>query len=85
MLDWLLPQSLTSLLLYGLVLLCVATRIRTGLQSRRQQAPKSGPKAIAVLPYWIPYLGHVISFALDFPGFLVKSRYGPFQPVENPS
>jgi hypothetical protein len=56
------------------VLICLITRIRTGIQNRRQLASRAEPKDIALLPYWIPYVGHAIQFVTRFQGFLADAR-----------
>lgn len=53
----------------------VFTRIWTGIVKVRQQN-NTGPleKKVPILPYWIPYVGHVISFAWSFDDMLAFRR-----------
>lgn len=52
-----------------IALICVFTRIVTGLRS----GPKEG---VAVKkPYWIPYVGHALSFGFTQESFLAKQLY----------
>ncbi|EXJ93496.1 hypothetical protein A1O1_01888 [Capronia coronata CBS 617.96] len=65
-------------------LVCIATRIVTGLQyrsstSNAKAGSTSTAQTVATLPYWIPWLGHAISFALGGTDFLSRSarQLGP--------
>jgi hypothetical protein len=55
-------------------LICIITRVRTGIQNKRQSASRTEPKEIAVLPYWLPWLGHAIQFGARFQNFLADAR-----------
>lgn len=60
-------------------LLCVSTRIITGLQyhstisKRYGNSNSSSPRTVPVLPYWVPWLGHAIQFAVGSTGFLTRA------------
>ena len=56
-------------------LLLVLTRLWTGLMKARLQN-KTGPpeKSVPVLPYWLPYIGHALSFAWSFDDTLAWGR-----------
>ena len=57
-------------------LVCICTRLWTGYDFSRRQA-KDGPQARepAVLPYWLPYLGHVFPYLRDSKQLLRAARY----------
>lgn len=59
-----------------LLLTCITTRIVSGIRyssaiSQLRQ-PSANPKTVPVLPYWIPWLGHGVSFALGSTTFLTR-------------
>ena len=58
----------------SIALICLVTRVRTGFQNKRQSASTAEPKDIAVLPYWVPFLGHAIQFVTRFQDFLAVAR-----------
>ena len=47
-----------------LVFTCIATRLISGLQSRRESA-SAEPRASRLAPYWFPWIGHGLSFVWD--------------------
>lgn len=57
---------LTGLL--TIIFVCVFTRITTGSNARRSTAGEA--RAVSTLPYWVPWLGHGLSFARGGQGFL---------------
>lgn len=61
-------------------LLCLAVRITTGLRFWRQRgsATGSGLHVIPIVPYWIPWVGHGLSFAIGAVPYLqsVSRRMG---------
>lgn len=58
-----------------LALSCIATRVVTGLQSRSATTDIGESRPIRMTPYWIPWIGHSLSFALDNEGFIQKARF----------
>ncbi|KIV86058.1 hypothetical protein PV11_01697 [Exophiala sideris] len=63
-------------LLATLILVCVYTRIASGIRysaaiSKLSQS-STGPKTVPILPYWMPWLGHGISFVSGGTGFLTR-------------
>ena len=74
-LEKLIISPLSSILVL-IALVCLFTRVRTGIQNRQQSVSKSEAKEIAVLPYWLPWLGHVIQFGTRFQTYLVDVRLG---------
>ncbi|KAN0075935.1 Cytochrome P450 [Elaphomyces granulatus] len=54
--------DLTLQLIAVLIFSCIATRVITGLQSRPKRVREGEPHAVRKLPYWIPWIGHSISF-----------------------
>ncbi|EAW08003.1 cytochrome P450 [Aspergillus clavatus NRRL 1] len=53
-------------LLAIIVFSCLATRIITGFQSWPEKGAGAGlPRLIRTVPYWVPWLGHGISFGWD--------------------
>lgn len=69
-----LTTSPVSFVLLLISLVCLSTRVRTGIQNKQQSVSKAGPKDIAVLPYWLPWLGHAIQFGTRFQNFLADAR-----------
>lgn len=58
-----------------LFVVAVITRVITGLQYRsvvlkQQRGGTSGPRAVPILPYWIPWIGHALNFAAGGSDFL---------------
>ena len=60
------------------VTLCLATRLTSG---RPSQTTQKGVKTATVLPYWVPYLGH-IPWLTIFPKKLEEARYETFSSTE---
>ncbi|KIW29392.1 uncharacterized protein PV07_05210 [Cladophialophora immunda] len=62
-----------------LFVVCVVTRIVSGLQFRstvlKQAADRGphGPRTVPVLPYWIPWIGHAFSFVAGGTDFLTRA------------
>lgn len=65
-----------SLILVLIALICLFTRVRTGIQYRQQLTSKAEAKEIAVVPYWLPWLGHLIPFSTRFEDYLFDVRLG---------
>ncbi|KIW18275.1 hypothetical protein PV08_02563 [Exophiala spinifera] len=64
--------------LTALVALCIITRIFSGLElkaSTKQRQSRNSPTATPppLLPYWIPWLGHGLNFALGGNDFLTQA------------
>ncbi|KAL4912447.1 cytochrome P450 [Aspergillus aurantiobrunneus] len=70
--------QLKSLALTGIILsacVLILTRILSGLQSRAGKTrDTTQPRRPGIVPYWIPWLGHSISFAQNHIGFLENAR-----------
>ena len=67
--------SLTALFV-SVTLIVLTTRYVTGLPPAKTASPNT-PTAIPMLPYWIPFFGHIFSFALTPDRLLEKARYTP--------
>lgn len=67
-------------LFWAFFLLCLAVRVTTELKFRKHQvnAAGSGLQVIPVVPYWIPWIGHSLSFAIGAVPYLqsVSRRMG---------
>jgi hypothetical protein len=63
-----------ALILLSTALICLGTRVRTGLLNKQQSVSKAEPKEIALLPYWLPWLGHALQFGTRFQDFLADAR-----------
>ena len=64
--------------LFAFALIALMTRIKTGyLRSKLQDQTDTASKAIPILPYWLPYLGHGPAFGWDFDGLLARGRFVP--------
>jgi hypothetical protein len=56
-------------------LICIITRVITGLQSRTDGSSKtSDARPVRTVAYWIPWLGHGISFVWDHISLIEKAR-----------
>ena len=58
-----------------LIIVCVVTRITTGLRSNLNSSFVSVPKEVGVIPYSIPWLGSALSFGIRFQDFLADCQY----------
>lgn len=67
------PVASAVLLLLALTI-CV-TRILTGLAGKPKYLNGEGLRSVGMLPYWIPFLGHLFSFIAKFEEFLQQTRY----------
>lgn len=71
---WKWTTSPLALVLLATALVCLVARVWTEFQNKQQSLSKAEPKEIAVLPYWIPWLGHAVQFATRFQNFLEEAR-----------
>ncbi|KUJ18102.1 cytochrome P450 [Mollisia scopiformis] len=56
-------------------LFLILTRLWTGFVKARRQSNTGPPeKQVPILPYWLPYVGHAISFAWSFDDMLAYGR-----------
>ncbi|OKL58765.1 hypothetical protein UA08_05865 [Talaromyces atroroseus] len=69
------------ILLAILVFSCLSTRTITGLQSKPQESGGGEPHRVRKLPYWIPILGHALSYLWDHRDFLLKAKKTMKEPV----
>lgn len=53
-----------------LILICVTTRVISGLQSRN-----SSPLAVRLAPYWFPWIGHGPAFLWNHVSFFKRTRF----------
>jgi hypothetical protein len=57
-------------------IICIITRVVTDLRYRatvsRNQSSPSSTRHVPLIPYWIPWLGHFVSFALGATSYLEK-------------
>ena len=60
-----------------LAILCIATRIITGLQSSYGVKYTGESRPVRMAPYWFPWLGHGLSFAWDHASCIKKARLVP--------
>jgi hypothetical protein len=63
------------LLIAVFVFSCLATRFITGLQSQPRRIVEGEPQPVRKLPYWIPGLGHAVSYIWSQRGFVGRARY----------
>jgi hypothetical protein len=64
------PVQSVIVLLFAI---CAITRVVSGLRYRAaisRQSSGKGPQEVAVLPYWLPWLGHALNFAFGGSDFL---------------
>ena len=55
-----------------LLLIPVSTYLVTSLKSAYALRGKKSEQIPPIVPYWIPFLGNVLSFARDAPGFAAQ-------------
>ncbi|KAL5360195.1 cytochrome P450 [Aspergillus floccosus] len=61
--------------LCAVVLICISTRVITGLQSRPDESSKiSDGRPVRTVAHWVPWLGHGISFVWDHVALIEKAR-----------
>ncbi|KAL1967273.1 hypothetical protein VTN77DRAFT_3319 [Rasamsonia byssochlamydoides] len=70
-------QTFAAVLLFS----CLATRIITGLQSQPRKVVEGEPHPVRKLPYWIPWLGHTLSFVKGHRNFVAKAGETINEPV----
>ncbi len=58
-----------------LIIVCVVTRIATGLRSNLNSSFVPGPKEVGVVPYSVPWLGSALPFGIHFQDFLADCQY----------
>ena len=54
----------------------IITRVLSGLQFRAvasNQPQGNSPRTVPILPYWVPWLGHAINFAVGGTDFLTSA------------
>ncbi|PYH42602.1 putative RNA12 protein [Aspergillus saccharolyticus JOP 1030-1] len=66
-----------------LVSVCVATRLISGLQSRLgNETTEAGvPRSARMVPYWVPWIGHGLSFVRDHVKLIAHARLSMNEPV----
>ncbi|RAL10746.1 putative RNA12 protein [Aspergillus homomorphus CBS 101889] len=65
-----------------LVSICVATRLVSGLQSRLGSGTEAGlTRSVRMVPYWLPWIGHGLSFARDHVKLIRDARESMHEPV----
>ena len=62
--------------------ICVFTRLLTGIQNVISQTHAERPvKRASTVPYWVPFVGSAVSFAMDIQGTIAKGRWVPKTPL----
>ncbi|KAE8146134.1 cytochrome P450 [Aspergillus avenaceus] len=80
--EWLLQKVYGSQNKITIVLfLCIATRIITGVQSRPGTSKTEQPQSVKIVPYWLPWLGHSLSFIRDHVNFTKNARDYMNEPI----
>ncbi|KAL2863565.1 RNA12 protein-domain-containing protein [Aspergillus lucknowensis] len=79
--DRMQPKLLGAVATLTVALILILTRIFSGFQSRTGKTSCSQARRPRVVPYWIPWLGHSLSFARNYIGFLEKARNRMNEPV----
>ncbi|KAL5338798.1 RNA12 protein-domain-containing protein [Aspergillus crustosus] len=73
--EWLQPKSLALAGVLIFTIVVISTRIISGIQSQAGKSKDTAqPRRPRILPYWIPWLGHSLSFARNHIVFLEKAR-----------
>ncbi|KAL4936068.1 hypothetical protein BDV06DRAFT_205740 [Aspergillus oleicola] len=68
-------NSVVQTALIASVCIIIATRIFSGLQSYAGKAPDTAqPRRPTIVPYWIPWFGHTLSFARNYIDFLESAK-----------
>lgn len=79
----LLQQLITTIIHHPVItafasfaVVCIFTRVITGLRFRatisRNQSSSNSTRHVPVIPYWIPWLGHSVSFAVGATSYVEK-------------
>ncbi|KAI9673151.1 MAG: hypothetical protein M1817_003013 [Caeruleum heppii] len=68
------PSSSAIVIVFTLFLVLCTTRIVSGLNLASHKVGDDAAKPVPMLPYWIPFLGHVLSFATDPKGLMQGAR-----------
>lgn len=66
--------SLTVILLILTLILCI-TRIYSGLHLTSSDTGRHRVKTVRMLPYWIPFLGHILTLSKDPDKLIRNMRY----------
>lgn len=69
-----LPELTWRTFIAVIVFSCIATRIITGLQSRRRKPSNEEPQSVKIVPYWLPWIGHGLSLTWDHVTSVCKAR-----------
>ena len=56
----------------SILLIPVFTYVATSLKSAYALRSNKSEQAPPIVPYWIPFLGNVVAFARDAPGFAAQ-------------
>ena len=60
--------------LVALAVTCITTRIITGFQCRSSKEDAGDFRPVRMAPYWLPWLGHSLSFAWNMTSCVRKTR-----------
>ena len=75
--DCLANATWKTVFVASLAILCIATRIITGLQSSYGVKGNGETRPVRMAPYWFPWLGYGLSFAWDHASCIKKARLAP--------
>ena len=70
----LMPALVMAFVLILTVVIC-STRIYSGLYLTSRDAGKGGARTVGMLPYWIPFLGHIVTLSKGPDKLIQKIRY----------
>ncbi|KAJ5145603.1 uncharacterized protein N7515_000167 [Penicillium bovifimosum] len=63
------------------VIVCITTRVITGIQSRRREQDPSKTQTVRLAPYWFPWIGHSPAFLWNHVRFFIRARGSMNEPV----
>ena len=73
-------QSLLAIV----TVVCVFTRLLTGMQNVISHTHAERPvKRASTIPYWVPFVGSAVFFAMDIQGTIVKGWWVPKTPTRH--
>lgn len=73
--DYLPELTTWKAFLCVILFLCIATRLLTGLRSRRRNTNSEVPWRVKIAPYYLPWIGHVFSLARDHLNCVIWARF----------
>lgn len=67
--------SFVLTVIFTFILIIWITRIYSGLYLTSNRSGRDGVKTVGMLPYWIPFFGHIFAFSKDPDKLVQRVRY----------